>query len=191
MCSLPSPIVRPLYLSSSSSRSLCLFSSTLLPKSILPTLATNPKTTSASSRFNLLIRNCSSISAKPSSELRRQKGSSSDSSSDEKLKALRGLFVKPEIGIDAYVIPSQDAHQVLQKLNKFIFFELKFCFFCWFWIDCWRDFHCFKSEFIAECYMRRGFISGFTGSAGTAVVTKDQAALWTDGRYFLQVCGKI
>lgn len=36
--------------------------------------------------------------------------------------------------------------------------------------------------------MRRVYISGFTGSAGTAVVTKDKAALWTDGRYFLQVC---
>lgn len=34
--------------------------------------------------------------------------------------------------------------------------------------------------------MRRAYISGFTGSAGTAVVTKDLAALWTDGRYFLQ-----
>ena len=44
-----------------------------------------------------------------------------------------------------------------------------------------------QSEFIAECYMRRVYISGFTGSAGTAVVTKDKAALWTDGRYFLQV----
>ena len=41
----------------------------------------------------------------------------------------------------------------------------------------------FQSEFIAECYMRRAYISGFTGSAGTAVVTKDKA----DGRYFLQV----
>lgn len=38
--------------------------------------------------------------------------------------------------------------------------------------------------------MRRAYISGFTGSAGTAVVTKDKAALWTDGRYFLQV-GKV
>lgn len=45
----------------------------------------------------------------------------------------------------------------------------------------------FQSEFIADCYMRRAYISGFTGSAGTAVVTKDKAALWTDGRYFLQV----
>ena len=38
--------------------------------------------------------------------------------------------------------------------------------------------------------MRRAYISGFTGSAGTAVVTKDKAALWTDGRYFLQVWEK-
>ncbi|XVF31333.1 hypothetical protein REPUB_Repub16aG0136600 [Reevesia pubescens] len=44
-----------------------------------------------------------------------------------------------------------------------------------------------QSEFIAECYMRRAYISGFTGSAGTAVVTKDKAALWTDGHYFLQL----
>lgn len=35
--------------------------------------------------------------------------------------------------------------------------------------------------------MRRAYITGFTGSAGTAVVTRDKAALWTDGRYFLQV----
>lgn len=43
-----------------------------------------------------------------------------------------------------------------------------------------------QSEFIADCYMRRAYISGFTGSAGTAVITKEKAALWTDGRYFLQ-----
>lgn len=44
-----------------------------------------------------------------------------------------------------------------------------------------------QSEYIANCDKRRAFISGFTGSAGTAVVTHDKAALWTDGRYFLQV----
>uniref|UniRef100_H2ZLT7 Xaa-Pro aminopeptidase 1 n=1 Tax=Ciona savignyi TaxID=51511 RepID=H2ZLT7_CIOSA len=43
-----------------------------------------------------------------------------------------------------------------------------------------------QSEYLAECDLRRAFISGFTGSAGTAVVTQNQAALWTDGRYFLQ-----
>ncbi|TFY78231.1 hypothetical protein EWM64_g5781 [Hericium alpestre] len=42
------------------------------------------------------------------------------------------------------------------------------------------------SEYPAECDERRGFISGFNGSAGTAIVTKDNAYLFTDGRYFLQ-----
>uniref|UniRef100_F6W3N0 Xaa-Pro aminopeptidase 1 n=1 Tax=Ciona intestinalis TaxID=7719 RepID=F6W3N0_CIOIN len=43
-----------------------------------------------------------------------------------------------------------------------------------------------QSEYLVECDLRRAFISGFTGSAGTAVVTQSEAALWTDGRYFLQ-----
>ena len=42
------------------------------------------------------------------------------------------------------------------------------------------------SEYVHPCYERRGFISGFTGSAGTALITADAALLWTDGRYFLQ-----
>ncbi|KAI0765194.1 Creatinase/aminopeptidase [Fomes fomentarius] len=42
------------------------------------------------------------------------------------------------------------------------------------------------SEYIAQCDERRAFISGFTGSAGTAVVTPQGAFLFTDGRYFLQ-----
>lgn len=42
------------------------------------------------------------------------------------------------------------------------------------------------SEYTHPAYDRRAFISGFTGSAGTAVVTADAALLWTDGRYFLQ-----
>ena len=41
------------------------------------------------------------------------------------------------------------------------------------------------SEYIAEHWQERQFISGFTGSAGTAVVTSDKAGLWTDSRYFL------
>ena len=45
-----------------------------------------------------------------------------------------------------------------------------------------------QSEYAPSCDERRHFISGFTGSAGTAVVTTDAAALWTDGRYFLQAC---
>lgn len=43
-----------------------------------------------------------------------------------------------------------------------------------------------QSEYIAPSEKRRGWISGFTGSAGTAVITTNNAALWTDGRYFLQ-----
>lgn len=43
-----------------------------------------------------------------------------------------------------------------------------------------------QSEYLAECDKKREYISGFTGSAGTAVVTLNKAALWTDGRYFLQ-----
>uniref|UniRef100_A0A8C1PS17 Xaa-Pro aminopeptidase 1 n=1 Tax=Cyprinus carpio TaxID=7962 RepID=A0A8C1PS17_CYPCA len=55
--------------------------------------------------------------------------------------------------IQAYIVPSGDAHQ---------------------------------SEYIAPCDRRREFICGFNGSAGTAIVTEQHAALWTDGRYFLQ-----
>ncbi|CCM01193.1 uncharacterized protein FIBRA_03241 [Fibroporia radiculosa] len=43
-----------------------------------------------------------------------------------------------------------------------------------------------RNEYIAACDGRRAFISGFDGSAGCAVVTPDNAYLFTDGRYFLQ-----
>ena len=43
-----------------------------------------------------------------------------------------------------------------------------------------------QSEYLSDHYKTRKFISGFTGSAGTAVITKKKAGLWTDGRYFLQ-----
>lgn len=48
-----------------------------------------------------------------------------------------------------------------------------------------------QSEYIADCDMRRQFISKFTGSAGTAVITLDKAALWTDGRYHLQASKQL
>lgn len=47
------------------------------------------------------------------------------------------------------------------------------------------------SEYIAPCDARRAFISGFTGSAGCAVVTHDKAALATDGRYFNQASQQL
>ncbi|MEG1504856.1 MAG: aminopeptidase P family protein [Lachnospiraceae bacterium] len=43
-----------------------------------------------------------------------------------------------------------------------------------------------QSEYVGEYFKSREFITGFTGSAGTAVFTKEDAYLWTDGRYFLQ-----
>ncbi|XP_053548744.1 xaa-Pro aminopeptidase 1 isoform X2 [Bombina bombina] len=60
--------------------------------------------------------------------------------------------------IQAYIVPSGDAHQ---------------------------------SEYIAPCDCRRAFISGFDGSAGTAIVTEQSAAMWTDGRYFLQAAQQM
>ncbi|XP_068204173.1 uncharacterized protein [Palaemon carinicauda] len=56
-------------------------------------------------------------------------------------------------GLDAYIIPSGDAHQ---------------------------------TEYVPDADMRVRYMSGFTGSAATAVITRDKQALWTDGRYFLQ-----
>ena len=46
------------------------------------------------------------------------------------------------------------------------------------------DFH--GSEYVGDYFKSREYISGFTGSAGTLLVRKDCAGLWTDGRYFLQ-----
>lgn len=43
-----------------------------------------------------------------------------------------------------------------------------------------------QSEYLSEYDKTRQFISGFTGSAGTAVITRTECGLWTDGRYFLQ-----
>ncbi|KAL5011137.1 hypothetical protein ScPMuIL_013442 [Solemya velum] len=68
-----------------------------------------------------------------------------------RLAALREEMRKNDI--DAYIIPSEDAHY---------------------------------SEYPSQYDARRGYISGFSGSAGKAVVLQDKAALWTDGRYFLQ-----
>ena len=46
------------------------------------------------------------------------------------------------------------------------------------------DFH--QSEMVGDYFQSRAYVSGFTGSQGTAVITKDRACLWTDGRYFVQ-----
>ena len=51
------------------------------------------------------------------------------------------------------------------------------------------DFH--ESEYVGEYFKCRKFITGFTGSAGTAVVTAKEAGLWTDGRYFVQAAREL
>lgn len=47
-----------------------------------------------------------------------------------------------------------------------------------------EDFH--ESEYVGDYFKVRKYMSGFTGSAGTLVVTLSEAGLWTDGRYFIQ-----
>jgi len=69
----------------------------------------------------------------------------------KRIEKLRSLM--KENKIDAYIIPSFDAHQ---------------------------------SEYVADHWKSRQWISGFTGSAGTVVITLDDAGLWTDGRYYIQ-----
>lgn len=46
------------------------------------------------------------------------------------------------------------------------------------------DFH--SSEYVSDYFKVRKFLSGFTGSAGTLVISQKEAGLWTDGRYFVQ-----
>ena len=69
----------------------------------------------------------------------------------DRVEALRKLM--KENKMDAYIIPSFDAHQ---------------------------------SEYVADYWKSRQWISGFTGSAGTVVITLEDAGLWTDGRYYIQ-----
>lgn len=51
------------------------------------------------------------------------------------------------------------------------------------------DYH--ASEYVGEYFKTRKFLSGFTGSAATLVVTMNWAGLWTDGRYFIQASAQL
>ncbi|MDO4312156.1 MAG: aminopeptidase P family protein [Eubacteriales bacterium] len=51
------------------------------------------------------------------------------------------------------------------------------------------DFH--QSEYVGDHFKAREYITGFDGSAGTAVITEEEAGLWTDGRYFLQAAKQL
>ena len=76
--------------------------------------------------------------------------------------------------VSAYIITSDNAHQVckFKILNNN---KILICLFLF-----------IQSEMVSPHDHRREFISGFTGSAGTAVVTLNESAVWTDGRYFIQ-----
>ncbi|KAK9265713.1 hypothetical protein L1049_025307 [Liquidambar formosana] len=52
-----------------------------------------------------------------------------------------------------------------------------------------EDYH--QSEYVSARDKRREFVSGFTGSAGLALITMNEALLWTDGRYFLQAIKEL
>lgn len=60
-------------------------------------------------------------------------------------------------------------------------------------IDAWlvptTDYH--ASEYVGDYFKCRAFLTGFTGSAGTAVVTAGKAGLWTDGRYYIQAAREL
>lgn len=73
-----------------------------------------------------------------------------------RIAALRVLMKKQRL--NAYLIPSTDAHQ---------------------------------DEYVPTFWRRREWISGFTGSAGDVAVTLSKAAMWTDGRYFLQAANQL
>ena len=51
------------------------------------------------------------------------------------------------------------------------------------------DYH--QSEYVGAHFKMREYLTGFTGSAGTAVFTGEKAGLWTDGRYFIQAAQQL
>lgn len=51
------------------------------------------------------------------------------------------------------------------------------------------DFH--QSEYVGDYFKARRFMTGFTGSAGNAIITPQEAGLWTDGRYFVQAAKQL
>lgn len=78
--------------------------------------------------------------------------------------------------IQAYIIPSVDSHQVQDKKNPTKPARL-------------ISSECLKisqSEYISIRDQRMAYVSGFTGSAGTVIVTDVEAVLWTDSRYWIQ-----
>lgn len=50
---------------------------------------------------------------------------------------------------------------------------------------------CHNSEYVCDFFKVREYLSGFTGSSGTLLVSREEALLWTDGRYFIQAAGEL
>ena len=114
---------------------------------------------------------------------------------DDRVASLRKEMAKHNV--QAYIVPSEDPHMVGQLLAAAMmpfrqcFASLRASAIIGFRGTNTEDIrYCsaVQSEYAPSTMERRHFISCFTGSAGTAVVTSDSAALWTDGRYFLQAC---
>lgn len=85
-----------------------------------------------------------------------------------KLTSLRAILNR--IKITLFVVPTKDAHNV-PHLKNLIFLQTHKINL--------------QSEYICSHDKRREFITGFRGSAGTAVVAIEKAALWVDGRYWI------
>jgi len=110
----------------------------------------------------------------------------------ERLAALRELMARNDHAVGAFVVPSEDQREFLDRWPIYVTLS--------------RDFiQSDSSEYLAHCDQRRAFISGFNGSAGLdhphhpkfiihspekflgcAIITPNDAFLFTDGRYFLQ-----
>lgn len=102
----------------------------------------------------------------------------------ELLKQLRLLMRNVDIvkePLEAYIVVSEDAHAVSADRS---FVEQDDFFISIFNLPS-------QSEYIASCDNRRAFISGFDGSAGTAVITQTEALMYTDGRYYLQASEQL
>lgn len=100
-------------------------------------------------------------------------------------------FVDVEGGINAYILPRTDSHQV--KINEFTY-NFQNYFFPPFFdskilnkkLRFYKNDTQFQNEYLVARDNRVAFISGFTGSYAFTIITETDARLWTDGRYFIQ-----
>jgi hypothetical protein len=129
-------------------------------------------------------------------------GANGSAPTDPKLTALREAMsgANGGQGVHAYIVPSEDPHMVRPSKSSPESVEVVLNMPCWsrhvraamgraggdrmthcLTVELWA-----QSEYAPVHQERRRYITNFTGSAGTALITEDKALLWTDGRYFLQ-----